>query len=247
MSPTSTPERLQKVIARSGLASRRRAEELIAAGRVTVDGTPAHLGQKVDPSVVRVTVDKVPLPVAPDLVYYLVHKPEGVVSTASEPGSRRAVVELVPDHPAVFPVGRLDADSTGLLVLTNDGELTNLVTHPRHHVTKTYLALVDGVPTKNALSRLVTGVVLDDGPASALSARLIDKSGQRAHVEVILGEGRNRQVRRMLEAIGHRVVTLHRSAVGPIRDRELQRGKWRTLTVEEVRALYAAAGADVPS
>jgi 23S rRNA pseudouridine2605 synthase len=241
VSPTSTPERLQKIIARSGLVSRRRAEEMIKAGRVTVDGEAAHIGQKVDAESASLSVDGVPLPVAPGLVYYLVHKPLGVVSTVSDTHGRSTVVEIVPANPSVFPVGRLDADSTGLLVLTNDGALTNLVTHPRHGVTKTYEAMVEGVPSKRDLATLEQGVELVDGRAQAVSARLIGAAGSKAHIEVVMGEGRKREVRRMFEAIGHPVESLHRVAVGPIRDRRLALGEWRELTVQEVRSLYAAA------
>lgn len=243
MSLTSTPERLQKIIARSGLVSRRVAEEMIAAGRVIVDGQAAHLGQKIDPAHARIVVDGIVLPTAPDLVHYLVNKPLGTVSTAADTHDRRIVVDLVPDVPRVFPVGRLDADSTGLIVLTNDGDLTNVVTHPRYGVTKTYEALVEGVPGRKALESLVAGVPLDDGLARAISARLIDKFGGRAHLEIVMGVGRNRVVRRMCEVVGHRVVELHRAAVGPVRDRHLKAGEFRLLAIDEVRALYAAGGA----
>ncbi len=235
-------ERLQKLIAHSGLTSRRGAEEMIRAGRVTVDGVPAHLGQKVDVDAVHVEVDGVPLPVRPDLVYYLVNKPSGMVSTAHDPQGRPTVVELVPDEPRVFPVGRLDTDSEGLMVLTNDGRLANLITHPRYGVTKTYTVLVEGTPERSDLQRLMDGVQLEDGPARVISARLIDTGPDRAMLEVVMGEGRKREVRRMCESIGYPVVTLFRSAIGPVTDRRLASGRARSLTVEEVRLLYASAG-----
>ena len=228
-------------MARSGLASRRTAEEMIRAGRVTVDGAPAHLGQKVDPATARVEVDGLPLPVAPGLVHYLLYKPLGVVSTAEDPQGRETVVALVPDHPRVHPVGRLDTDSEGLLLLTNDGELTALVTHPRHEVTKTYLARVEGHPGRDALAALIGGVELEDGPARALSARVTQRGSTESLVELVMGEGRNREVRRLLAAVGHEVVGLVRVAIGPLRDSTLRPGAWRNLTVDEVRALYAAA------
>ncbi len=241
-------ERLQKVIGRAGVASRRAAEDLIAAGRVTVDGVVAHLGQKVDPATARVAIDGVPLPVRPGLVYYLVNKPPGVTSTASDPHAARAVVDLVPAEPRVFPVGRLDVDSEGLLLLTNDGELANLVTHPRYGVTKTYVVRVAGTPDRATLRRLTAGVDLDDGPAAARAARLLDATGGEALVEVVMGEGRKREVRRMFDAIGHPATRLVRTAVGPLRDRELRPGEWRALAPAEVRALYEAAGrANMPS
>lgn len=242
MPQTPEPERLQKVIARSGLSSRRAAEDLIAAGRVQVDGSQAHLGQKVDATSQRVVVDGVPLPTAPGLVYYLMNKPLGVVSTAVDTHDRRTVVDLVPGEPRVFPVGRLDIDTTGLLVLTNDGELTNLVTHPRHGVSKTYEVLVEGRLDRQTIRRLETGVDLDDGPARAVAVRIVDGSGNRTHLELVLREGRNRIIRRMCDAIEHPVVQLHRCAVGPLRDRTLKDGDWRDLTIGEVRALYEAAG-----
>ncbi len=205
---------------------------------MTVDGEVAHLGQKIDPYQARVEVDGVPLPTRPGLVYYLAYKPPGVVSTVDDPRGRPTVVDLVPSDPPVHPVGRLDADSEGLIVLTNDGDLTHRVTHPRFGVTKTYLARVEGRPGPPALRQLVEGVELEDGPARALSAQLVDAHGQEALVELVIGEGRKREVRRLLAAVGHPVVGLVRIAVGPIRDRSLRPGSWRPLTMDEVRALY---------
>lgn len=228
-------------MAHSGITSRRGAEEMIKAGRVTVDGAPAHLGQKVDRESARVEVDGVPLPVRPDLVYYLVNKPAGFVSTAADPHGRPTVIELVPSVPRVYPVGRLDADSEGLILLTNDGDLTNLITHPSYRIPKTYTVLVSGTPTIAQVRRLATGVDLDDGPAAALSARLRDSSSDRALLEVTMGEGRNREVRRMCDAIGCPVLKLFRTAIGPITDPALKSGEARQLTIEEVRTLYAAA------
>ncbi len=235
------PDRLQKLIAHSGITSRRGAEEMIKAGRVTVDGEPAHLGQKVEREKVRVEVDGVPLPIRPDLVYYLINKPAGVVSTAADPHGRATVTDIVPPDPRVYPVGRLDADSEGLLVLTNDGDLTNLITHPSHGVTKTYSVLVDGMPSHAQVGRLVSGVELDDGPARAVSARIVDASRDRSLLEVTMQEGRNREVRRMCDAIGFPVLSLFRTAIGPLKDPSLKSGEWRDLRMEEVRSLYAAA------
>lgn len=209
---------------------------------MTVDGALAHLGQKVDVATARVSVDGIPLPVRPDLVYRLLNKPAGVVSTADDPQGRRTVVDLVEAPTRVYPVGRLDADSEGLLVVTNDGDLTERMTHPRYGVTKTYLARVGGVPSRTALRALVDGVELDDGPASAVSARVLDTHGGEALVEIVMIEGRNREVRRMCDVIGHPVLRLVRTAIGPLRDRDLKPGEWRDLTVDEVRGLYAAAG-----
>jgi len=208
---------------------------------VTVDGDQAHLGQKVDPDSALVEVDGIPLPIKPGLVHYLLYKPAGVVSTADDPQGRRTVVELVPDDTRVYPVGRLDVDSEGLLIVTNDGALTELLTHPRHGVTKTYLARVKGEPAAPVIRRLEAGVDLEDGPARAASARTIDSFGDEALVELVMTEGRNREVRRMLDAVGHPVTALVRTAIGPLRDGSLRPGTWRVLSVAEIRSLYGAA------
>ncbi len=235
-------ERLQKLIARSGLASRRHAEAMIAAGRVRLNGRVARLGDRADPERDEILVDGVPLPVAPGLVTYLLAKPRGVVSTAADPEGRPTVVELVPAHPRVFPVGRLDTDSEGLILLTNDGDLALRVTHPRYGVEKTYVAWVAGRPGRRTLARLMAGVELEDGVARAIRARVLDALGEEAMVEVVVGEGRNREVRRLLAAVGYPVRRLVRTAIGPVRDRRLRPGGWRRLEITEIRALYAAAG-----
>ena len=249
--PTRTPsgqpgssaegERLQKVLARAGFGSRRAAEELIAAGRVTVDGVAARLGQRIDPRSMHVEVDGVPVSVRDDVVYYLLNKPRRVVTTARDPEGRTTAIDLVPTEPRVFPVGRLDYDTEGLLVLTNDGELAQLVTHPRHGIEKTYLAEVSGVPTRATVRALREGVTLDDGPTAPARVRVVQQQGDNAALEIVLHEGRNRIVRRMCEAVGHPVRRLVRTRVGPITDRRLAPGAWRALRPREVRALYAAA------
>jgi 23S rRNA pseudouridine2605 synthase len=236
-------ERVQKVLARAGFGSRRQAEDLIRAGRVTVDGAVARLGDRVDPATASVRVDGVPVPTAPDLVYYLLHKPPGVVTTAHDPEGRRTVVDLVPPEPRVFPVGRLDYDTAGLLLLTNDGHLAQLLTHPRHGIAKTYLAEVVGAPSRGELRRLREGVALDDGLTAPAKARVVGTNGDAAAVELTIHEGRNRQVRRMLETLGHPVTRLVRTRIGPIHDDRLRSGAWRDLTAAEVRALYEAASA----
>jgi 23S rRNA pseudouridine2605 synthase len=234
-------ERLQKVLARAGMGSRRTCEALIAEGRVTVDGEVAVLGRRVDIDRAHIEVDGVPVPVAADLVSYLLNKPPGVVTTSSDPQGRRTVVGLVPAAPRVFPVGRLDYDSEGLLVLTNDGELTQLLTHPRHGVPKAYLAEVAGVPTPGEVRRLREGVELDDGPTAPARVSMVAQHADGAALEIVIHEGRNRQVRRMCEAIGHPVSRLVRTRIGPISDARLAPGAWRPLRSDEVRALYAAA------
>ncbi|WP_334143490.1 pseudouridine synthase [Rhabdothermincola sp.] len=234
-------DRLQKVLARTGLGSRRACEELIAAGRVTVNGEVAELGRRVDVDHDRIEVDGVPVSVRPGLVYYLLNKPRGVVSTADDPQGRQTVVSLVPAEPRVHPVGRLDADTEGLLILTNDGELTYRLTHPRFGVEKEYLAQVAGTPSRRAVRRLRDGVELDDGPTAPARVALVAPNLLR----ITIHEGRNRQVRRMCEAIGHPVQRLVRSRIGPITDRKLRPGTWRELTPAEVRALERAASASV--
>ena len=228
-----TGERLQKVLARSGMGSRRTAENLIAAGRVRVDGEVAILGRRVEPDHQRITVDGVPVSPSGDLVTYLLNKPSGVVSTASDPQGRPTVVELVPTEPRVFPVGRLDADSEGLLVLTNDGELAQRLTHPSHGVEKAYLAEVEGVPTRATLRRLREGVELDDGPTAPAEAHLVQSRDGNAAVEIVIHEGRNRQVRRMMEHFRYEVIALVRTSIGPVTLKGLNAGQTRPLTKEE--------------
>jgi len=179
------------------------------------------------------------LPVRPGVVYYLLYKPVGVITTTADTHGRQTVIDLVPAEPTVHPVGRLDADSEGLLVLTNDGALTNHVTHPRYGVTKTYVALVTGRLPVKAARRLVSGVEIDDGLARAVSARIVDIGGAGTLVEIVMNEGRNREVRRMVAAVGHDVLRLVRTGIGPIRDTTLQPGTWRSLSGSEVRGLFA--------
>jgi 23S rRNA pseudouridine2605 synthase len=236
--PAEDPSsKLQKVLARAGLGSRRACEELIADGRVSVNGVPARLGQRVDPNTDRVEVDGVPIGVRPDLVYYLLNKPPGVVTTAADPHGRPTVIDLVPAEPRVVPVGRLDQDTEGMLLLTNDGDLTLRLTHPRYGVDKEYVAEVEGRPSRGALRRLREGVDLEDGrTAPARVASLAP-----GLLRVVIHEGRKRQVRRMCDAVGHPVVRLVRTRIGPIADRRLRPGEWRRLTIDEVRALERAA------
>lgn len=234
-------DRLQKVLAQAGLGSRRACEELIAAGRVTVDGEVAELGRRVDPATAAVEVDGVRVVVDPTRVYYLLNKPPGVVSTAADPQGRPAVVGLVPPEPRVFSVGRLDLATEGLLILTNDGDLAQALTHPSRGVEKEYLVEVEGVPAPGVLRRLRQGVTLDDGPTAPARVSLLADRGDHAAVEIVVHEGRNRQVRRMCDAVGHPVRRLVRTRIGPIADRSIRPGEWRVLEPSEVRALFAAA------
>lgn len=229
--------RLQKVLASAGLGSRRACEVMIEEERVTVDGELAVLGRRVDPESDRIEVDGVRVPVRAGLVTYLLNKPRGVVSTASDPQGRPTVVQLVPEEPRVFPVGRLDTDTEGLLLLTNDGDLAHRLTHPSFGVDKEYLAEVEGSPTPAELRRLREGVQLDDGMTAPAKASVTAPCVLR----LVIHEGRNRQVRRMCEAVGHPVRRLVRTRIGPLADRKLKPGEWRVLEVDEVRALEAAA------
>jgi 23S rRNA pseudouridine2605 synthase len=230
------PEKLQKVLARAGVASRRAVELLILEGRVSVNGVVAEVGQRVDVDIDVLEVDGALVAAAPGLVHYLLHKPAGVVTTASDPQGRPVVVDLVPDDPRVFPVGRLDADTEGLLLLTNDGELTHRITHPSHGVEKEYLASVEGTPSRAALRKLREGVPLEDGVTAPAKASLVAPNVLRLTIH----EGRNRQVRRMCDAVGHPVVRLVRTRIGPITDTTLKAGEWRSLSVDEVAALARA-------
>lgn len=230
-------ERLQKVLAATGYGSRRIAENLIAAGRVTVNGEVAVLGRRVDPEVDHVEVDGAPIGVRPGLVYYLLNKPVGVVTTSRDTHGRPTVVDLVPAEPRVFAVGRLDVDTEGLLLLTNDGQLANRIAHPSHGVEKEYLAEVSGGRVSaGALRTLREGVELDDGRTSP--ARV--SQPEPGVLRVVIHEGRNRQVRRMCEAVGHPVRRLVRTRIGPLTDRSLRPGSWRELTTAEWRELTEA-------
>ena len=231
------PQRLQKVLASAGQGSRRTCEDMIIEGRVTIDGVVATVGDKVDPATARIEIDGALVPVAPGLVHYLLNKPPGVVTTASDPEGRTTVLELVPDFPRVFPVGRLDLMTEGLLILTNDGAFAHDLMHPSKGVEKEYLAQVRGDPTPASVRSLREGVELDDGlTAPAKVSRVTD-----GVLRITIHEGRNRQIRRMCESIGHPVERLVRTRIGGVGDATLKPGQWRNLTVKEVARLAAAA------
>jgi 23S rRNA pseudouridine2605 synthase len=233
-------ERLNRFLARRGVASRRAADQLIAAGRVRVNGSVAGVGARVDIDSDTVQVDGTPitaeLPVAVTLA---LNKPPGVLTTMSDPQRRPTVRDLVPDIPGLVPVGRLDSDSRGLLVLTSDGDLAHRVAHPRHGVHKTYRVSASTVLDDAQLQALLDGVVLDDGPARALEVRRVD----RTTAEVVMGEGRKRLVRRLFTAVGADVADLCRTRVGPIELGDLREGSSRPLGAAEVDALRETAGA----
>jgi 23S rRNA pseudouridine2605 synthase len=244
--PSHTTERLNRYLARHGVASRRGADQLVEQGRVQVNGHPARLGTLVDPAGDRVTVDGRPVGDALPLRTLIANKPPGVVSTRTDPQGRRTVLDLVDDPVGLYPVGRLDADSRGLLLLTSDGDLALRLTHPRYGVTKRYQATVEARATPTALRRAVDGVALDDGPARALEARLLTTTRAGDVVELTMAEGRKREVRRLLAAVGLPVTDLCRVAVGPLTLGHLREGHARPLTGAEHRALYESVGLTPP-
>lgn len=237
--------RVQKAIAGAGLMSRRAAEEAIREGRVAIDGERALLGDRVDVGSQQLTLDGIPIPVNPDLETHLLYKPAGVISSSSDPEGRQTVTDLVEGGGRIYPVGRLDYDSEGLILLTNDGDLANRVTHPRYGIVKRYVALVRGNPGKAEIRRLIEGIDLEDGTARAQSAHVIGRQAAETMVELTMGEGRNREVRRMFEALGYEVTRLVRTAIGPITDRSLKPGQSRRLSAAEIRELLASGVEDV--
>ena len=244
------PLRLQKILAAAGIASRRASETLITQGRVTVNGAVVtELGTKADPARDDIRVDGRRVKGAERLRYILLNKPRRVVTTRRDPEGRRTVMDLLSGvHESLYPVGRLDYDSEGLLLLTNDGTLAARVTHPRHGVVKRYRAELAAVPSPDAIARLARGVVIDGERTGSADVRLLKTyaSGgrDRCLVEIAIHEGRNRQVRRMCEAVGCPVSRLERIAIGPIADRALKAGQWRELTTRELDALKAAVDLD---
>jgi pseudouridine synthase len=241
-------ERLQRSLARAGFGSRRACEEVIAAGRVQINGTVATLGDRLDPAVDEVRVDGSKVNVDPELRTFALHKPRGVTTTMRDPHAERDLTSFLPKGVHLFPVGRLDRDTEGLLLLTNDGSLAHRLTHPRYAIEKEYLAEVGKPPSNRQLSRLRRGVELDDGTAKAVDARSAGGAGGRAAaggrggVRLVMIEGRKREVRRMLDAVELPVRRLVRVRVGPIRLGKLAPGEVRELEPEDVRALYRAAG-----
>ena len=229
--------RLQKVLAQAGLGSRRACEELIEARRVRVNGEVAVLGRRVDPEVDVVEVNGAQIGVREGLVHLLLNKPAGVITTADDPQGRPTVLDLVPAEPRVFPVGRLDGDSEGLLLLTNDGDLAHRLMHPSYGVHKEYLVEVEGEPHRGSIRKLREGVELEDGITAPAKVAVL---GERL-LKITIHEGRNRQIRRMCEAVGHPVKRLVRTRIGNLADRHLKPGEWRALTQDEVRALERAA------
>jgi len=231
-------ERLQKLLARAGYGSRRVCEILIAEGRVTVNGRVAELGNRVNPEVDLICVDGAMAPLAQSRVYYLLNKPAGIITTASDPQGRPTVLSMVTSNVRIFPVGRLDMNTEGLLLLTNDGRLAHLLTHPSSGIQKEYLARVKGDPSPSALRRLREGVELEDGMTAPAQVSRVSEG----LIRIVIHEGRNRQVRRMCETVGHEVVRLVRTRIGPLTDPTLTPGSSRQLSLLEVRRLMEAVG-----
>lgn len=239
--------RLQKALAMAGVASRRHGEELIINGRVKVNGKVVkELGTKVDLSRDKIMVDGQPLPPVESKVYYLLNKPRGYVTTLRDERGRKTVMDLLEGvEQRVYPVGRLDYDSEGLLLLTNDGELTQALTHPKHKVKKTYRVRVAGIPRPDELEKMARGIELSDGLTAPADVKLVDILEGRALLEISIHEGRNRQVRRMCEHIGQSVVRLRRIRFGPLELGDLKPGEFRPLNVHELKALMALVGRKV--
>jgi 23S rRNA pseudouridine2605 synthase len=240
---TASAERLQKVLAAAGVGSRRACEDLIFRRRVTVNGKVATLGDKVDPTQVEIRVDGQRVVTDTKLVYLAMNKPRGVVSSMDDEKGRTELADFLGHfEQRIYHVGRLDADSEGLLLLTNDGDLTHKLMHPSYEVPKTYLAEVAGPLPRTVGRALLGGIDLEDGPAKVDSFKLIDTLGKTAQIEIVLHEGRKHIVRRMMDAVGHPVTRLIRTAVGPIRLGDLKAGRFRHLTKAEVAALFKAVG-----
>ena len=246
-------ERLQKILSAAGIASRRLSEELILQGRVSVNGeTVRELGTKADPATDEIKVDGRRVKTAQRKRYVLLNKPRGYITSRSDPQGRPTVMDLLKAvKEYVYPVGRLDYDTEGLLLLTNDGELATRLTHPRHEVDKVYEARVRGVPDAHTLDRLARGVTIEGRRTSPAKLRasepIVKESGEQTIVEITIHEGRQRQVREMFDSVGHPVVRLKRVRIGPVNDPDIPPGHWRDLTPQEIAKLQRAAGLGVRS
>jgi 23S rRNA pseudouridine2605 synthase len=238
------PERVQRTLARAGFGSRRGVEELIRAGRVRINDQVAVLGDRADPVRDRVSVDGVPVATHPGLRFYALNKPGGVTTTLRDIHAERSLASFLPAGPRVFPVGRLDRESEGLLILTNDGDLAHRLQHPRYGVEKEYLVEVEGSLSRQAVSALGAGVPLEDGVATPIRIGQVDRARDRSSLRLVMGEGRKRVVRRMMDGVGFPVKRLVRVRVGPVRLGELRPGKVRPLLPDEVAALYRQTGLD---
>lgn len=234
-------ERLQKVIAQTGYCSRRKAEELISEGHVSVNGVKiTNMGVKVNYDD-NIVIDGNSLDLKEDKVYYLLNKPRGIITSTKDEKNRKTVVDLINEEKRIYPVGRLDYDTTGVLILTNDGELTNLLIHPSSNIEKVYIAKVEGIPTKDELKELASGVVIDGRKTSRAKVKLrkLDKKNNTSVIELIIHEGRNHQVKKMIEKIGYHVIKLRRDRFAFLNVNDLKSGEYRKLSIKEVKQLYA--------
>lgn len=234
-------ERLQKVIAQTGYCSRRKAEELILGGHVEVNGKKiTKMGVKVSYED-DITIDGNAINLKEDKVYYLLNKPRGIITSTNDEKNRKTVIDLIKETKRIYPVGRLDYDTTGVLLLTNDGELTNLLIHPSNNIEKVYIAKLKGIPTKEELIRLSKGVIIDGKKTSKSRAKIkkIDKKSNTSIVELVIHEGRNHQVKKMFQAIGYDVIRLRRESFATLTVNDLKSGEYRELSVKEVKRLYA--------
>lgn len=237
--------RLQKMLADCGVASRRKAEEMISAGEIKVNGVTAKIGDKVDPKKDKVSVKGKPLDTHVKGIYLMLHKPRGFITTMSDEMDRKCVAELVKEIPErIYPVGRLDRDSEGLLLMTNDGEFANAMTHPSLHIPKTYRVTIRPSITEDQLTQMAVGMMIDDRKTAPARVNVISQEPGRVVLEIVLYEGRNRQIRKMCEQLGLEVARLKRVTIGSLKLGMLQPGKWRMLTAEEVKRLTAGAKAD---
>lgn len=235
--------RLQKFLAECEVASRRKSEELIAAGKVRVNGEVASIGDKVDPKRDTVTVSGKKIRKSEELKYIMLHKPRGFITTMNDEMERKCVAQLINDVPCrVYPIGRLDRNSEGMLLFTNDGEFANAMTHPSKHVAKTYRVTVRPSVTEDQLAAITNGIIIDDVKTAPAEVRVVTKEENRVVLEIVLYEGRNRQIRKMCEELGLEVARLKRIAIGSIKLGMLKQGAWRELSDDEVRKLKLAAG-----
>lgn len=239
----SNPIRIQKILADCGIASRRRAEEYITAGRVSVNGQTAQLGEKADPAADRITLDGKPIRKAEEPFYIMLHKPRGFITTMSDEMDRKCVAELIRGIPQrIYPVGRLDRESEGLLLMTNDGEFANAMMHPSGHVEKTYRVTVRPSISQEQIRKMAEGIVIEGRKTAPAEVQILEQEPGRVVLQVILHEGRNREIRKICEALGLETARLKRTAFGPLKLGMLPTGKWRELSREEVSQLRAAAG-----